>query len=346
MTEEAQKKPFVLIIVILAVFFTFYSMNPFQFFYSTDTKISQFDSIKLTQIESDFNQGSYNVKRCDEDFQDQCSESEQKNWDLALKYKKVCDDNTLKEDSEYFECEDEALYGEIENLIEPNPQKLDHDDAVDSPSDDSSVVSTTVEKVKEVFKPVEVKETGSFLEKNTDIVKKFGIFERHGSIVPKRVILHHTGGSTLASAEAAMKNHNDELGIHFMIDKDGTTYMYGNLNDKFYHAGPANGDSIGIEIVNSGIEDYTDAQYTSIRNLLEELSIEVKDKKEPFVIGHFEVRDLYGSGTAGKWDPSPNFDWSEIGYSRSDQRIATLCNKVLSDSKINFNLDCYFSNIG
>ena len=191
-------------------------------------------------------------------------------------------------------------------------------------------------------------DTEIFLKNNPYIIPKFGILKIHGKITPQRVVLHHTGGSTYMSAENAMIDRN--LGVHFVLDKDGKLYMYGNLNDKFYHAGPANADSIGVEIVNTGFgESYTEEQYNTLSKLLQSLNSEIKEKKDPFVIGHFEVNDLYTQkGTAGKWDPSPNFDWSKIGYSRQkDQTLASLCTKVVNDKKLGYSGTCYVSsNIG
>lgn len=68
------------------------------------------------------------------------------------------------------------------------------------------------------------------------------------------IVLHYTGGGTLAGAEATL-GIRDYVNVHFAIDLDGTVYQY--IDEKYwaYHTGTGqrfDRKSIGIEIVNWG----------------------------------------------------------------------------------------------
>lgn len=148
---------------------------------------------------------------------------------------------------------------------------------------------------------------------------------------PTMIVLHHTGGSTASGAISALKTRG--LSVHYIIDTNGIIYYLVSESRKAYHAGcclPSestccgkescflcinnnppcrNEESIGIEIVNSGnhADEYTNAQYESLKKLLADIQgrrgITINNEH---VIAHFQI-------SPDKWDPSPNFDWSEIG---------------------------------
>lgn len=187
-------------------------------------------------------------------------------------------------------------------------------------------------------------ETRSFIdktrsEKNLEIIPKFGMLTKSANtdFKPKRVVLHHTGGDTLSGAENILRERN--LGVHFIIDKEGKVFQYGNLIDMMFHSCGSNHETLGVEIVNNGYQPYTEDQYASIRILKDQLKLELLeigkmnnfDISEPFVIGHFEVDDYYQSRferyacANGKWDPSPNFDWSKIEIQHDLTSLKNLC---------------------
>ena len=68
------------------------------------------------------------------------------------------------------------------------------------------------------------------------------------------IVLHYTGGGSLAGAEATL-GLKDYVNVHYCIDKDGTVYQY--IDEKYwaYHTGTGKANDrhyIGIEIVNWG----------------------------------------------------------------------------------------------
>jgi len=153
-------------------------------------------------------------------------------------------------------------------------------------------------------------------------------------VATTKVVIHHTAGSTAKSAVDSWIANGGASSAHYVIDNDGTIYYVIDESKGANHAGckecdagtvcspecrswppPAsNANSIGIEIVNTGYasDTYTAAQYTVVKDLVEDIAdrhgITVNNDN---VISHMEV-------TSGKWDPSPNFDWSQIGLPGHD----------------------------
>ncbi|MBN1792121.1 N-acetylmuramoyl-L-alanine amidase [Candidatus Woesearchaeota archaeon] len=142
-----------------------------------------------------------------------------------------------------------------------------------------------------------------------------------------KVVLHHTGGGKPGGIANFWANNDGVPSAHYIIDKDGTIYYLIDESMRANHAGcresgerpicrtyppPAtNEDSIGVEIINSGkaSDKYTDAQYRSISQLLQDISRRYGfTADDSNVFGHYQI-------TADNWDPSPNFDWSKIDLS-------------------------------
>ncbi|HHE36733.1 MAG TPA: N-acetylmuramoyl-L-alanine amidase [Candidatus Woesearchaeota archaeon] len=147
-----------------------------------------------------------------------------------------------------------------------------------------------------------------------------------------KVVLHHTGDDNAAQTINTLKAKG--LSVHYVVDRDGTIYYLVDETKTAFHCGccrpsdtsclnkysnppvcleehpvATNLDSIGIEIVNTGeySDEYTEEQYSAINALVKDVAerwmIPLDDNH---IVGHYEV-------TQGKWDPSPNFDWSRIG---------------------------------
>ena len=126
-----------------------------------------------------------------------------------------------------------------------------------------------------------------------------------------RIILHHTGDDAASKTYSTLVKR--KLAVHYIVDRDGTIYYAVDERKMAFHAKGWNTRSIGIEIVNTGYSDmeYTEAQYSSIRNLVNDIakrwpSISADDEQ---IIGHYQASKV------GKWDPSPNFNWAKIGLS-------------------------------
>ena len=130
---------------------------------------------------------------------------------------------------------------------------------------------------------------------------------RQGAVVD-RVILHHTGDDQASKTYKTLKDRG--LSVHYIIDRDGTIDYVVDESKIAYHAAGWNTRSIGIEIVNTGYRDmdYTEEQYASINNLGKDIASRWPSIKfdNEHVIAHYQA------STTGKWDPSPNFDWSKI----------------------------------
>ena len=133
---------------------------------------------------------------------------------------------------------------------------------------------------------------------------------RPRSAVVDRIILHHTGDSSAAQTFRALRNRG--LSVHYIVDRDGTIHNPVTEDKMAYHAKGWNARSIGIEIVNTGKADmqYTNAQYNSIKDLINDIAVRWPSIKadNQHVLGHYQVT----TAAIGKWDPSPNIDWSRI----------------------------------
>ncbi len=122
------------------------------------------------------------------------------------------------------------------------------------------------------------------------------------------IILHHSATATAVDTYNALRG--DKNSAHYIIDRDGTIYYAVDEKLSAQHAGTWNSRSIGIEIVNTGYRNmqYTNEQYGSIKRLISDIVSRWPKIKydDQHVLGHYQV------STDGKWDPSPNFDWSRI----------------------------------
>jgi hypothetical protein len=80
--------------------------------------------------------------------------------------------------------------------------------------------------------------------------EEFTSYTRPG-IKVKKIILHWTGGERgIDGVEETLRKR--KLGAHFIVDVDGTVQQYVDTDRMTWHAGGANRDSIGFEIVNKG----------------------------------------------------------------------------------------------
>ncbi len=136
---------------------------------------------------------------------------------------------------------------------------------------------------------------------------------------PNYVIIHYTANN---SCEATLQEFTTpggrEASAHYVICRDGTVHHM--LNDllRSHHAGDSkwgnntdiNSSSIGIELVNTGTQTYTEEQINSLLVLLERLKSAYKIPVPNF-IGHGDV------APARKPDPGSKFPWknlSEMGF--------------------------------
>ncbi len=130
------------------------------------------------------------------------------------------------------------------------------------------------------------------------------------------IILHHTG----IPADEAIKLFKKSRGrnsSHYLVTKEGKIYQLiadDRLANHLSSKQQEKWRSIGIEMENSGRVDdpYTPIQYRAIewlKNRLQKKHGIPNDHAHNK--GHYEVD--YKRQKNRKWDPSPNFDWAQIG---------------------------------
>lgn len=98
---------------------------------------------------------------------------------------------------------------------------------------------------------------------------------------------------------------------HYLIDRTGKIYQLVSDNNIAYHAGVSqmpdgrknvNNFSLGIELMNTKSDKYTDAQYQTLNNLISALKKKYSIK---YVLGHNQI------ASDRKTDPW-NFDWKKL----------------------------------
>jgi len=105
---------------------------------------------------------------------------------------------------------------------------------------------------------------------------------------------------------------------HYIITRDGQVHQVVETKDIAYHAGRSqapdgrtdiNNFSLGIELINSLDDTYTDEQYAALNLLLEKLD---ETYGITYVLGHDEIE------VEDPW----NFKWEEINTFRDEPRTA------------------------
>jgi N-acetylmuramoyl-L-alanine amidase len=130
---------------------------------------------------------------------------------------------------------------------------------------------------------------------------------------PNFVIIHHTAQNSCEQTLKTFTLARTQVSSHYVVCKDGTVHHM--LNDllRAHHAGISkwgnasdiNSSSIGIEIDNNGFEAFTDAQISSIMELLGRLKRAYNIPATNF-IGHSDI------APGRKVDPNRNFPWQKL----------------------------------
>lgn len=139
----------------------------------------------------------------------------------------------------------------------------------------------------------------------------------HRSASIDMIVVHHTD----CNVQKAIDTFMSEKGPHYMIDKDGQIVKFVQDSQRAWHAEPAwwaghnsvNSRSIGIEIVNTKPEPYTEAQYTSLLGLLDRLLKANSGISSWDIVGHSDV-SLTDDGVLGRksTDPGWQFQWKRV----------------------------------
>ena len=120
---------------------------------------------------------------------------------------------------------------------------------------------------------------------------------RDGTLID-RIVLHHMDG-TLAGTHAHFTNPTTKVSAHFGVGRD-ITVQWVSTGDTAYHAGnfDVNMRSIGIEVEDMGRDEYTEAQYLALIQLVKDLATThgiPLDREH--VIGHRQVVTTTCPGT-------------------------------------------------
>src|SRR5436190_17864277 len=130
---------------------------------------------------------------------------------------------------------------------------------------------------------------------------------------PNYVVIHHTAQNSCEQTLKTFTLPRTQVSAHYVICKDGTVHHM--LNDllRGHHAGVSkwgnatdlNSSSIGIEIDNNGFEEFTEAQISSLLNVLQRLKKAFNIPIANF-IGHADI------APGRKVDPNRNFPWQKL----------------------------------
>lgn len=130
---------------------------------------------------------------------------------------------------------------------------------------------------------------------------------------PDLVILHHTGDPSLEGTLRTLTSTARKVSAHYLIGRDGRILQLVDERNRAWHAGVAwwggrtdiNSASIGIELVNSGHEPYSDAQIAALLTLLGDLRERYRIPVANY-LGHGDV------APGRKVDPSAWFPWRTL----------------------------------
>ncbi len=108
--------------------------------------------------------------------------------------------------------------------------------------------------------------------------------------------------------------HELKVSSHVLIKRDGKLIQYVPFDKRAWHAGKSeykgrsnyNDFSIGIELHGSITDNYTNDQYLSLKNLIDELKETFPSITDSNILGHSDI------APERKNDPGPNFIWEKI----------------------------------
>ena len=166
------------------------------------------------------------------------------------------------------------------------------------------------------------------------------------------IILHYTAMSTENSLER-LCDPVYEVSCHYLIDPSGICYQLVDDSKRAWHAGKSywrgyvdlNSRSLGIELVNSGNENYPEAQMKSLIRLLKYLigSFKLNPKN---VLGHSDI------APSRKLDPGKWFNWKKLSANGvglfPEVSIPIECDKKIflaQAERAGFNPNTYFEHI-
>jgi len=129
------------------------------------------------------------------------------------------------------------------------------------------------------------------------------------------IVLHHTGGGTLAGAISWWDQPESQVSAHYLIDYTGTIYRCVAESRKAWHAGVSeflgvekvNDFSIGIEILGDG-SVFTRPQMTA----LVELTADIMHRHPLIIIKSIVGHEFVATPPGRKSDPGSHFPWEDF----------------------------------
>jgi len=134
---------------------------------------------------------------------------------------------------------------------------------------------------------------------------------------PDMIILHYTGMESGLAAEEWLCNPASEVSSHYLVHEDGRVVQMVREADRAWHAGRGswhgaadiNSRSVGIEIVNAGVDaglpDFPDVQIEAVIRLCRDISMRHAILPD-MVLAHSDV------APGRKIDPGPKFPWARL----------------------------------
>jgi len=228
---------------------------------------------------------------------------------VLLNFKKITGTKTVEVVSSEIPAGEQAI-DEVENA---NPAEEAGINEEAEELIDTTVSKEDEEAVEENKETEEPKDTST----NISIANKYvswGYASASGRNIDTIII--HSSYDALGSdpySLTGLLNEYKQYGVapHYLIDRKGTIYRLVSDSNIAYHAGESqtpdgrtsvNNFSIGIELMNTEDDKFTDSQYDSLNGLLRYLSSKYKIK---YTLGHSQI-------APGRKNDPWNFSWSRI----------------------------------
>ncbi|MDP1612736.1 MAG: N-acetylmuramoyl-L-alanine amidase [Sulfuritalea sp.] len=130
---------------------------------------------------------------------------------------------------------------------------------------------------------------------------------------PNFVILHQTTNANVATALATLTDPQRQVSAHYLIGRDGELLQLVDETARAWHAGESrwggmsdlNSASIGIELDNTGEEDFAEPQIVALLALLDELRARYRIPPANY-LAHGDV------APTRKVDPGRRFPWQRL----------------------------------
>jgi N-acetylmuramoyl-L-alanine amidase len=130
---------------------------------------------------------------------------------------------------------------------------------------------------------------------------------------PNFVILHQTTNDTVERALATLTDPQRRVSAHYLIGRDGAVMQLVDETSRAWHAGESwwggstdlNSASIGIELDNTGEEEFAEPQIVALLALLDDLRTRYRIPAAN-ILGHGDI------APTRKVDPSRLFPWQRL----------------------------------